>query len=286
MAGTLLSAPAMLYFAIFWVFPLGLAVYYSFTNYDLFTPPAWIGGANYSHLFTADPEFLHSLAITGLFVVVTVVPTTVLALLLAAPISRGGRLYGTYRALIVIPAVMPIVAASVIWIVMYSPTGMVNTILGFVGIAPVAWLTGTSSAYWALVIMTVWKYLGFYFLIILAGMQTIPRSVYHAAALDGAGSLRVFFRITLPLTRRTLAFVVVIGVIAAAQSFVPAYILTAGGPANATELLPLYLYKTAFSFTEMGFASAISVIMTVILFAVALIQYRVIQGRSPRVARS
>ncbi len=268
----------MMYFAVFWMIPFGLAVYYSFTSYDLFTPPHWVGGANYSLLFTRDPEFLHSLAITSLFVVVTVVPTTVLAVALAAPISQGGKLYGLYRALLVIPAVMPLVASSVIWIVIYSPGGMANAILGLLGLPPVAWLTGTSSAYWGLVIMTVWKYLGFYFLIILAGMQAIPRSLYHAAALDGAGALRTFLRITLPLTRRTLAFVVVIGVIAAAQSFVPAYILTAGGPANATELLPLYLYKTAFSFTDMGLAAAVSVIMTVVLFAVALVQYRVIQG--------
>ena len=285
LAGALLSAPAILYFAVFWVFPFGLAVYYSFTNYQLFTAPRWIGGANYSQLFTADPEFVHSLAITGLFVVVTVVPTTVLALLIAAPISRGGPVFGVYRALLVIPAVMPLVAASVVWIVIYSPGGLANTLLSFIGAPQVAWLTGTTSAYWGLVIMTIWKYLGFYFLIILAGMQTIPRNLYHAAALDGARSLRTFFRITLPLTRRTLAFVIVIGIIAAAQSFVPAYILTQGGPANATELLPLYLYKEAFSFTNMGLASAISVILTVVLFAVAFVQYRMIQGRGQRAAR-
>lgn len=279
LSGAVLSVPALAYFAIFWVLPFGLAIYYSFTSYNLFTAPKWVGGRNYTHLFTTDPEFTHSLAITGEFVVVTVVPTLVLAVLVAAPISRGGRLMGVYRGLLVIPAVMPLVASSIIWIVVYSPGGLANDILGVVGVPPVAWLTSTNAAYWALVIMTIWKYLGFYFLIILAGMQSIPRSLYDAAALDGAGSVRVFSRITLPLIRRTLAFVIIIGVIGAAQSFVPAYVLTQGGPANATELLPLYLYKTAFSFTDMGLAAAISVLLTAILFVAAFAQYRILQGR-------
>jgi multiple sugar transport system permease protein len=277
--GTLFSAPAFAFFALFWIFPFGLAVYYSFTNYDLLTAPRWIGTQNYSTLFSSA-TFIHSLGITALFIVVTVVPTLVLALLLAAPISRGGRVFGVYRALIMIPAVMPLVASAIVWLIIYQPNGFMNTVIGYFGISPVPWLTGIDQAFWALTLMTIWKYLGFYFLIILTGLQTVPRNLYDAAAIDGASSSRAFLWVTVPLIRRTLAFVAVIGLIVAAQSFVPAYLLTGGGPANATNLLPVYLYKVGFTFSTMGAAAAISVVMTVALVAVAFIQFRIIQGKA------
>ncbi len=282
--GTLFTAPAVAFFVLFWVFPFGLAVYYSFTNYDLLTAPRWIGTQNYSTLFSSV-TFVHSVSITALFIVVTVAPTLVLALLLAAPISRGGRVFGVYRALIMIPAVMPLVASAIVWLIMYQPSGLLNTVIAYFGISPVPWLTGINQAFWALALMTIWKYLGFYFLIILTGLQTVPRNLYDAAAIDGASSSRAFLRVTLPLIRRTLAFVAVIGLIVAAQSFVPAYLLTDGGPANATNLLPVYLYKVGFTFSTMGAAAAISVVMTVALVAVAFVQFRIIQGRSVNAAR-
>lgn len=277
--GALLSAPAIAFFVIFWALPFGLAVYYSFTSYDLLSPPRWVGGANYSGMFS-NGTFVHSVGITALFIVVTVIPTLILALLLAAPISRGGRVFGVYRALILIPAIMPLVASAIVWTIICQPDGLLNIVVGYFGISPVPWLTGINPAFWALVMLTIWKYLGFYFLIILAGLQTIPPNLYHAASIDGASTPRVFVRLTLPLVRRTLAFVAVIGLIVAAQSFVPAFLLTGGGPADATDLLPLYLYKTGFTDTNMGLASAISIVMTVALVLVAFVQFRIIQGKS------
>src|SRR5437870_11447528 len=193
---------------------MGLAAYYSFTAYDLVTTPRWIGTSNYTAL-ADDPDFTHSVVVTALFTVGFVVPTVVLALLIAAPLSRPGRRNVFLRTLFFIPAVMPLVASSILWQLVYSPRGLLNTLLGYVGVARVDWITSTGSALWAIVAMVVWKYLGLYVLICTAGLQAIPQNVYHAAAIDGARTLRTFFGITLPLMRRTLLFVVVIAVIGA-----------------------------------------------------------------------
>jgi multiple sugar transport system permease protein len=272
--GLLLSAPATLYFAIFWLLPLGLAAYYSFTAYDLVTTPQWIGTENYRAL-ADDPDFKNSVVVTALFTVGFVVPTVVLALLIAAPLSRPGRGYVFLRTLFFIPAVMPLVASSILWKLVYAPNGMLNTIGGALGMGRVDWITSPDTALWAIVAMVVWKYLGLYVLIFTAGLQSVPSNVYHAAALDGSRTLRTFFRITVPLIRRTLLFVVVIAIIGAAQSFVPVYILTRGGPAQATEVLPVYIFQNAFSYTDMGYASAAAMFLLVTLVLLSLVQFRV-----------
>jgi len=272
--GLAFSLPAMVYFAVFWLFPLGLAAYYSFTDYNLVQSPRWIGLQNYRNL-ASDTEFKHSVVVTALFTAGFVIPTVLLALLIATPLSRAKRGNVFLRSLFFVPAVMPLVASAILWQLIYQTDGLANTVLRWLGFAPVAWLTSPSVALWALVAMVVWKYLGLYILILTAGLQSVPTSVYHAAALDGAGPLRTFFKITLPLIRRTLLFVVVVAIIGAAQAFVPVYILTSGGPATATEVLPIYLFNNAFSYTAMGYASAIAMVLLIALVALSLIQFRI-----------
>jgi multiple sugar transport system permease protein len=272
--GLILSSPAIVYFAIFWVLPLGLAAYYSFTAYTLVESPRWVGLRNFRALGN-DPQFTHSLGVTALFTVGFVVPTVVLALLVAAPLSRPGRWHSLIRALFFIPAVMPLVASAVLWQLIYADRGLANTILRALHLAPVNWLTSSGVALWALVAMVVWKYFGLYVLILTAGLQSVPENVYHAAAIDGSRSLRTFFRITLPLIRRPLLFVVVIALIGAAQSFVPVYILTNGGPSEATEVLPLYMFQNAFSYTAMGYASSMAMVLLVVLILLSLVQFRI-----------
>jgi multiple sugar transport system permease protein len=275
--GLLLASPAALYFAIFWVLPLGLAAYYSFTAYDLVQSPRWIGLQNYSAL-GHDPDFKNSLVVTGLFTAGFVIPTVVLALIVATPLSRPGRWHSLLRALFFIPAVMPLVASAALWQLIYANQGLANAILQALGLGPVNWLTSPGVALWSLVAMVVWKYFGLYVLILTAGLQSVPASVYDAAALDGSRTLRTFFHITLPLIRRPLLFVVVIALIGAAQSFVPAYILTNGGPADATNVLPLYIFQNAFSYTSMGYASAIAMVLLAILIILSLIQFRLFRS--------
>jgi multiple sugar transport system permease protein len=276
--GIAFSTPVVLYFALFWLFPLVLAIYYSFTNYDLVQAPQWVGLQNYRNLFS-NPAFWQSVRVSLLYTVGTVVPTLVIALALAVPLAKPGRFNGTMRILMFIPTIVPLVGAAFLWQVIYSPNGLANTVIGWFGFAPVSWLQNPNVALWSIVIMVVWKTLGIFVLIFLAGLQTIPGNVYEAARIDGAGTARVFVRITLPLLRRTLLFVLVIAIIGAMQSFVPAYLLTGGGPSGATTVLPVFLYENAFSYTLMGYASAISVVLFVALGGFSWFLFRVLREK-------
>jgi multiple sugar transport system permease protein len=271
------ALPAAVYFAVFWLVPLATAIYLSFTQYDLVSSPTWLGLDNYRRLVN-DPQFWNSLRVTLIFSVGFVVPTVLLALLIAVPLSRSSRTNGLLRALFFLPAVMPLVASAILWQVIYASNGLANTVLGDFHIASVDWLTSPSVALWSVIIMVVWKYLGLYMLIFMAGLQTIPHSVYEAAALDGARTFRTFFQITIPLLKRTLLFVAVIAIVGAAQAFIPAYILTAGGPINATEVLPLFLYQNAFSYTHFGYACTMAVILFIILLVLSRLQFQVFRS--------
>jgi multiple sugar transport system permease protein len=276
-AGGLLALPAIVFFAVFWLLPFLSAVYLSFTSYDLAGLPEWTGLDNYRRMIE-DPGFWNSATVTLLYTAGSVVPSIVLALAIAVPLSRPGRLNGVLRGLVMIPAVIPLVATAAVWRTIYSDHGLANTLLGAAGLGPFSWLTDERMALWALVIMATWKHLGLLVIILTAGLQGLPRSVFEAAALDGAGSLRIFFRVTLPLLRRTLLFVLVVAVVGSMQAFVPAFLLTGGGPAGATEVLPYYMWATAFSFERMGYAAAMAMVLLVVLIVLSLIQFGFLRG--------
>lgn len=280
-AGITLAIPAALFFLVFWLVPFGYSLYLSFTRYDLAGPPQWVGLDNYRRMFDA-PQFWHSIRVTLLYVVGAVLPTLVLALLLAVPLSRPGRVRAVLRALIFVPAAIPLFAASMIWRVLYSTGGMADlvgrhTILGEQG-----WLTDPRIAMWSLLAMVLWKYLGLYVILFVAGLQALPGNIYEAAAVDGARTIRTFFLVTLPQLRRTLLFVLVVAVTGAFNSFAPAYLLTRGGPAQATEVFPLYIYDNAFSFSRMGFASALALLLLAVLLALSVAQFRLIREDGDR----
>lgn len=275
--GALLALPAAIFFGLFWLLPFLSAVYLSFTSYDLAGTPEWIGLDNYRRM-AEDPGFWNSAQVTAVYTLGSVVPSIVIALAIAVPLSRPGRLNGVLRGLIMIPAVMPLVATSVVWRIIYADGGLANMMLGVVGLGPVSWLTDESMAVWALVVMVTWKHLGLFVIILTAGLQGLPQSVFEAAALDGAGPVRTFWSITVPLLRRTLLFVLVIAVVGSMQAFVPAFLLTGGGPAGATEVLPYYMWSTAFSFERMGYASAMAMVMLTVLVVLSLVQFRFLRG--------
>jgi multiple sugar transport system permease protein len=275
--GITLSLPVMLYFAIFWLLPFCNALYLSFTDYAMAGSPSWVGLANYRRL-VHDPEFWHSVRVTLIFTVCSVVPAVVLGLLIAVPLSRPGRLNRLLRTALLVPAAIPFVATSVTWQIIYGDGGFANTFLGGVGLGHVSWVTDENVALWSLIIMVIWKQLGLNVLIFTAGLQELPRSVYEAAAIDGAGPVTTFVRVTLPLLRRAILFVLVIAVTAAMQSFIPAYLLTQGGPAGATEVLPLYLYDNAFAFQRMGYASAAAMVLLVLMLTMSVVQFRFLRG--------
>ncbi|MGW4961313.1 carbohydrate ABC transporter permease [Nonomuraea sp. NPDC004186] len=271
-AGAGLAAPAIVYFVLFWALPALAALYLSFTSYDLSGTPQWVGLDNYREMATSA-EFWSSVWVTVLYTVFAVGPTIVIALVVAVPLAKPGRLRAWLRGLIFVPAVMPLVGATVLWQVIYSTGGLADTL---VGARP--WLTDSGYAIWALLVMVIWKYVGLYVIIFVAGLQALPANVFEAAAIDGARTLRTFFLITVPLLRRTFTFVIVVAVTGAMQSFVPAYLLTKGGPVNATQVLPLYLYNNAFSFSRFGYASAIAIVLLVVLLVFAFTQFKLIRS--------
>ncbi|MEV4363642.1 sugar ABC transporter permease [Nonomuraea sp. NPDC049625] len=271
-AGAGLAAPAIVYFVLFWALPALAALYLSFTSYDLSGTPQWVGLDNYREMATSA-EFWSSVWVTVLYTVFAVGPTIVIALVVAVPLAKPGRLRAWLRGMVFVPAVMPLVGATVLWQVIYSTGGLADTL---VGARP--WLTDSGYAIWALLVMVIWKYVGLYVIIFVAGLQALPANVFEAAAIDGARTLRTFFLITVPLLRRTFTFVIVVAVTGAMQSFVPAYLLTKGGPVNATQVLPLYLYNNAFSFSRFGYASAIAIVLLVVLLVFAFTQFKLIRS--------
>ncbi|MEV4109725.1 sugar ABC transporter permease [Nonomuraea sp. NPDC049695] len=271
-AGAGLAAPAIVYFVLFWALPALAALYLSFTSYDLSGTPEWVGLENYRQMWAND-EFWASVRVTLLYTVFAVGPTIVIALVVAVPLAKPGRLRAWLRGLVFIPAVMPLVGATVLWQVIYSTGGLADTLAG-----AHPWLTDSGYAIWALLVMVIWKYVGLYVIIFVAGLQALPANVFEAAAIDGARALRTFFLVTVPLLRRTFTFVIVVAVTGAMQSFVPAYLLTKGGPVNATQVLPLYLYNNAFSYSRFGYASAIAIVLLVALLVFAFTQFKLIRS--------
>lgn len=276
-AGIVLTIPVAVFFAVFWLVPFCGAVYLSFTDYEMAGAPRWVGLDNYARMFQ-DPGVWNSAWITVVYTVFTVLPTVLLALLVAVPLSAPGRLNRVLRSLVMVPAVMPLAATSMVWVIIYSDRGLANTLLGVVGVGPQPWLTGSELAIWALVVMVVWKSLGLFVIILTAGLQALPREVYEAAAIDGAGPVTTFRRITVPLLRRTLLFVLVISVAGSMQAFVPAFLLTGGGPADATQVLPYYIWANAFPYEHMGYASALAMMLLVAMLVVSIVQFGFLRG--------
>jgi multiple sugar transport system permease protein len=276
-AGLGLATPAIVYFVVFWALPALAALYLSFTSYDLSGTPKWVGLDNYRRML-ASGEFWDSVRVTLLYTVFAVGPTVVLALVVAVPLARPGRFRAVLRGLVFLPAVMPLVGATVLWQVIYSTGGLADTLSSAVGTGTHPWLTDSDYAIWALLVMVIWKYVGLYVIIFVAGLQALPPNVFEAAAIDGARTLRTFFLVTVPLLRRTFTFVIVVAVTGAMQSFVPAYLLTKGGPVNATQVLPLYLYNNAFGYSRFGYASALAIVLLVVLLVFAFTQFKLIRS--------
>lgn len=277
-AGIALASPGIVLFLAFWVVPLFATLYLSFTDYSLGGSLEWVGFKNYEMLFESR-QFWSSFRVTALFTVFAVAPTLILALLIALPLVRPGKLTTFTRALIFIPAVIPLVVASLLWQVIFQTNGVADSFIGLFGFEPIPWLSDPDYALASLLIMVIWKYTGLYVIIYIAGLQGISRNLYEAASIDGARGLRIFFLITVPQLRRTFLFVIVIGVTGAVQAFVPAYLLTAGGPVDATQVLPFLLFNNAFLFSKFGYASAIAVVLLAILLVFAFLQFKLLDEK-------
>jgi multiple sugar transport system permease protein len=250
----------------------------SFTDWDILQPPHWVGLGNYVRLATT-PLVWQTVGNTLYYTGVIVPVGTALALGLALALNRGLRGIVLLRGLYFLPVISSTVAVSLVWGWLYNQQfGLINYVLSLVGISGPAWLADTTSAMPAVIIMSIWKGLGYNMVIYLAGLQGIPQELYEAAKIDGAGARARFRYVTAPLVSPTTFFVVVLSTIAAFQVFDQVFVMTAGGPAYSTTTLALYIYQNAFQWFHMGYAAALSYVLFAAVAAVTLVQFRV-QGR-------
>jgi len=254
--------------------PVLAAFAISFTTWDLLSPPRWVGLANYRSMID-DRLFWTALKNTIYFTVVSVPVTLILALGLAVLMNRKIRGIEALRAIYFFPVTASIVAVSLLWAWMYTPDfGIINYLLSFVGIPKINWLVNPAMAMPSVIIMSVWRGLGFNIVVFLAGLQSIPRDLYEAAALDGATGWDQFRDITVPLLTPTIFFATIMALIGSFQVFEQTYVMTQGGPANATMTLVYQIFLNGFTYLRMGYASAQSFILFAILFAITLVQVR------------
>jgi multiple sugar transport system permease protein len=276
-AGRMFVAPNLAALAVFMLFPLGFSLYMSFQKWDLFTASKFVGLANFHTLLFADPLFLIALRNTVIYTVGTIVPTVLVSLVVAGLLNRKLKGIGFFRTAIFIPLAVSSVVMAVVWQFVFNvDDGLLNTMLGWVGLGPVPWLIDPKWAMVSLCTVSVWKSVPFATVILLAAMQGVPETLYEAATIDGAGGMRRFFSITVPLIRGALSFVVVISIINAFQAFDLVYVLTGGngGPETGTYVLGIMLFQHAFAFLDFGYASALSWVMFAILLVLTLLQLR------------
>jgi multiple sugar transport system permease protein len=266
--------PNLVIFIVFLFGPTIYSFYMSFTNWDGLGSPEWIGLRNYERL-RHDPVFRAAMRNTILYTIGTVGPMMVLALGMAMMVNARlpGRTF--LRVVVYLPVVISWVAAALVWqLIFLHPTGFLNAFLGNFGFGPFVFTNNPTLALPAIVWMTIWKGLGFYMIIFLAGLQTIPGSLYEAASIDGASKWQQFWRITLPLLRPTTLFVLIIGIIQSFEVFIPIFLLTGGGPGYSTMVLVMAIYRFGFQTYEMGFASTIAVVMFLFVMIVSIMQLR------------
>jgi len=270
----LFLAPFFLGLLFFILGPVLAALAISFTSWDLLSAPRWIGLANYQEMI-GDRLFQIALKNTVYFTAVSVPVTLLLALGLASLMNRKLRGISVLRAVYFFPVTASIVAVSLLWAWMYTPDfGIINYLLSLLGLPKVKWLVDPTMAMPSVIIMSVWRGLGFNIVIFLAGLQSIPRDLYEAAELDGAQGWSQFRDITVPLLTPTIFFATIMALIASFQVFEQTYIMTQGGPGNATLTLVYQIFLNGFTYLRMGYASALSFVLFAILFAITIVQVR------------
>ncbi|GGN63473.1 sugar ABC transporter permease [Streptomyces albiflavescens] len=269
----LFIAPAMLGFLVFLLWPTLRGIYLSFTRFNLLTPPQWVGLDNYIRMVN-DPIFWDSLKVTVEYVFINIGVQTISALAIAVLLQRLTQ-SAVLRGIVLTPYLMSNVVAGIVWLWMLdTQLGIGNEILQGFGLDRIPFLADESWAIPTIALINVWRHVGYTALLLFAGLQAIPNDMYEAAKVDGASEWRMFWRITMPLLRPVLAVVLIMTVIGSFQVFDTVAVTTAGGPANATNVLQYYIYGSAFGRFQFGYASAMSVALLVVLSAITFVQYR------------
>ena len=272
-------APSLLGVILFLVIPIIFVIGLSLVQWNMLTPMKWVGLSNYVNIFEFD-GFGHSLVVTAYYVILNIPIQTAFALGMAMLLRSKRAGSGVIRIIAVLPFLSTPVAMGVVWNWIFNPsTGLVNQFLAHLGITGPAWLSNEATAMPVIAFANIWQYAGYNMLFFLAGLAAIPPTVYEAASIDGATKWEQFRRVTLPLLRPTMLFVLVTGVIGSFQVFDTVYVMTAGGPGNATEVASLNIYNTAFAGFRIGEASAMSVVLFLIILAITIAQFRYFNKR-------
>jgi multiple sugar transport system permease protein len=267
-------SPWLIGFVLFVLGPVIASILISFTRWDLLGPASFIGLRNYQKMFSRDPLFWHSFKVTAIYTGAYVPLQLVGGLVLALLMNQKLRFISVFRTIYYLPSVLPGVAFVVLWMwILHPEAGLANTLLSYVGLQGPRWLADPDWALPALLLMSFWG-LGRTMVIYLASLQGISRQLYEAAAIDGAGAWPSFWKITLPMLTPTLFFNLVLSVISTFQTFTSAYVATDGGPLDATLFYVLYLYRQAFQFFNMGYASAMAWFLFVIILVLTMMIVR------------
>lgn len=276
----LFMAPIMVLFVVFFAWPAVLALQLAFYDYSVVNPTVWVGWDNFVRMMT-DPR-LGAAVVNSLLYLVGLLPLTVVVpLLLAVLLNQRLRAIGLYRFLYYLPVVTSMVAVAVAWQYVFHDLGILNWLLTSLGVIdqPIQFLLDQDTAIWAIVLVEGWKSMGSYMLIYLAGLQAIPADLYEAAKIDGAGPVRRLLSVTVPLMVPYLLVTVTLEMQDAAQVFTSVFVLTAGGPADSTMSLGYYIWSLAFERFQMGYASAISLVLWLVLIGMAVLNYAVSRSR-------
>jgi len=275
LTGWVFVSPALVTQILFIYFPLGWSFFVSFFRWNLIRPMRFIGFDNYTSMFTSS-DFWSSMSVTFIYVAVTVPVSILIGLLLALLVNLPwlkGK--GVFRTFFYIPVITSMAAAAVIWAWIFEGNvGLLNYFLSWFGAKSINWLSDPDYALIALMIIGIWKRIGYNMVLFLAGLQVIPRTYYEAADIDGASTFSKFMSITWPLLSPTTLFVTVMQFIASFRVFVSVSVITRGGPANSTRVITFYLYENAFGYLKFGYAAAISVVMFLMMVVFTLIQFR------------
>ncbi|GAA0908970.1 sugar ABC transporter permease [Virgisporangium aurantiacum] len=269
--------PVLVGFAVFYLYPTVRGVWYSVTDYSLLNTPTYVGADNYTEL-AGDAQFWNALKVTGYYVVINIGSQTVLALGLAALMHRLTRSV-VIRATLLLPWLVPNVTVALLWMwLLDANLGFVNHLLDLVGAEKQGFLMSPTLAMPSVALINTWAYTGYTALLLYAGMLQIPQHLYESGALDGAGELRMFRLITLPLLRPIIALVLVVSLIGSFQIFDTVAVTTKGGPVGVTRVIYFYIYEQAFRYFHMGYAAAAAMVLVVVLGLLTFVQMRLLRA--------
>jgi len=263
-------SPAVITVLLLMVFPIIYNIYLSFHRCFLGLPGVFIGLDNYINLFTPDPRFLNSIIVTIKFVIPSVLLSTILGMILALILNREFIGKGFFRTIFILPMLIAPTAVGVVWMIMYNPTlGVMNYFLSLFGLEPRLWVNSTSEVILALALIEVWKWTPLSMIIILAALQALPVSPFEAAKIDGVNEWQSFRYITLPLIKPAVIIAILLRTMDCLKSFDTIYVMTQGGPDIAPETLEIYTFKIGFKYFEIGYSSAIALVLTIIILLVS-----------------